>query len=180
MLEAGKQYVQSMHNNTMLPITEFTGAWKWEAFRVLGPQVPQCTNLHIFGDERRNYHEAKRFCYFPENKCVAYSIGSNDKWEFEEILYKESKCTIETFDCTVNATIPPSIRDRTKFYSACLSDESYKNGVQSYLTLPELNELVGSKVGPDYFKMDIEVHKFAQYRFLALLMYLLELFGCPL
>jgi hypothetical protein len=31
--------------------------------------------------------------------CVAYSIGSNDKWDFEENFYKDADCAIETFDC---------------------------------------------------------------------------------
>lgn len=158
-----------------------TSFFSGEMYRVMGPMVPECSHLKIFGDEKKNYDEAKRFCYFPDAKhagggrCVAYryfehvllclydkeicaSIGSNNNWAFEEYIHKDSECSIETFDCTINATIPEPIRDRTKFYHICLgTTNNIDRKNQKFGTLSHLNALVGRSEGPDYFKMDIEV-----------------------
>jgi hypothetical protein len=171
VLEAGKLYLESIHNNTVSPIAPFQGAWKWEMARIKPPFVPECKHLHVFGDERKNYDEVKRFCYFPNskgngNKCNAYSIGSNNKWDFEEYFFRETDCTIDTFDCTCNATVPAEIVSRTKFHQVCLGNVNSideKTG-QRFLTLPALNKLIGRSVGPDYYKMDIEGYEWTMLK----------------
>jgi len=35
------------------------------------------------------------------DRCVVYSIGSNNQWDFEEAIFRSTKCMIETFDCTL-------------------------------------------------------------------------------
>lgn len=135
VIDAGKRYLESMHNQTIKPIEPFGGAWKWELFRQDFVTVPECKNLKIFGNERTNYDEAKRFCYYPNSKpggCVVYSIGSNDKWDFEENFFKDADCAIETFDCTINATIPEGIRSRTKYNLVCLGARDEVNGGINY------------------------------------------------
>lgn len=180
--QKGKEYIESMKNNTRHPIPKFTGQWKFEVDRIQIPMLPTCTHMTVFGDESRNYDEAKRFCYLPSatasavkndsttttvttpvsmskssaTECVAYSIGSNNKWDFEEHIYRDTSCRIETFDCTVDATIPPSIRNRTRYHKYCLGHFAGKVANQVFATLPELNAKVGRKMGPDYFKIDIE------------------------
>lgn len=167
VLAAGKEYLRSMQNFSTFVLPSFENKWKFEMKRVQGPKINECKHLKIFGDEKKNYDEAKRFCFFPgakhanSDKCVIYSIGSNDKWDFEENAYKDSDCTIETFDCTINATIPKTIRDRTRYHLVCLGSEQAEvesdGKILKYMKLSQLNQLVGRKEGPDYLKMDIEV-----------------------
>ena len=174
----GKEYLESMRNNTRKPFDKFQQKWKGEIDRVRMPMLPSCHHLTVFGDEKANYDEAKRFCYVPlsspsaveEQKqtvaaatttsshgpCVTYSIGSNNKWDFEEHMFRVTNCRIETFDCTVDATVPPHIHNRTRFHSFCLGSKSGKIDQQTYMTLPQLNAKAGRNQGPDYFKIDIE------------------------
>jgi hypothetical protein len=185
VLQKGKDYIESMKNNTRHPIAKFTGQWKFEVDRVQMPMLPTCSHMTVFGDESKNYDEAKRFCYLtpgasavanssmatvptayssqpsPSNGCVVYSIGSNNKWDFEEHIYRNTPCSIETFDCTIDATIPATIRNRTQFHKYCLGHFADKVAQQVFLTLPELNAKVGRKTGPDYFKVDIEGFEWA-------------------
>ena len=184
VLQKGKEYLESMKNNTKHPIAKFTGQWKFEIDRVQMPMLPTCRHMTVFGDENKNYDEAKRFCYltsanandsvttpatsksssFPSESesspspsaCVVYSIGSNNKWDFEEHIYRDTPCSIETFDCTIDATIPSSIRNRTRYHKFCLGNSAGNVAKQVFLTLPELNAKVGREAGPDYFKIDIE------------------------
>jgi len=158
-------------------LSPFSGSWKWEMFRLNFPKVPECSHLKIFGDEKKNYDEAKRFCYYPNaktaegtegSKCVAYSIGSNDKWAFEEDFFAQSDCNIETFDCTCNATVPEAIRSRTRFHQVCLGTKDSVDGRgQRFSTLQHINKVAGRQHGPDYFKMDIEGFEWAMLRNLA-------------
>jgi hypothetical protein len=113
----------------------------------------------VFGDEKHNYDEAKRFCFTNRNEnCSFYSIGSNNKWHFEETIYAATNCTMDTFDCTVDGNVPTAINDRTKFHKHCLSPFSFrdKSGFH-YNTLDELNKLTNRVDGPDYLKIDVEV-----------------------
>ena len=128
--------------------------------------------MKIFGDEKHNYDEAKRFCYIAnqhrnesdanfKDKCSVFSIGSNNKWNFEEAIHAATNCTIDTFDCTINGIVPDSINNRTRFHKYCLSPFSFrdhKNGVE-YNTLSELNKISNIVNGPDYLKIDVEVNK---------------------
>ena len=173
----GKEYLESMRNNTRKPFGKFQQKWRGEVDRVMMPMLSSCQHLTVFGDEKTNYDEAKRFCYVPlssstvvekqkqqidvtitssHTPCVTYSIGSNNKWDFEEHMYRDTNCRIETFDCTVDATVPLHIHNRTRFHSFCLGSKSGTIGQQIYMTLPQLNAKAGRNQGPDYFKIDIE------------------------
>lgn len=176
VLAAARKYVEQIHNNTIRPIDQFDGHWKWEVFRVMGDSMiePPCNNLHVFGNERTNYDEAKRFCYFggakplAGEKCVAYSIGSNNVWNFEEYMHADSDCTIETFDCTCNMSIPEAIQGRTRAHPYCLGPISSTNDRgEKFMTLADLNKLLGREKGPDYYKMDIEGYEWAMMRALV-------------
>jgi hypothetical protein len=172
VLEVGKRYVQILLNESgKLP--DFDGRWKWEPDRVIheplrvfndaDQPIYECSTMKVFGDEKANYDEAKRFCFFGEQsliennnggKCTAYSIGSNNKWNFEEDFFRSTKCNIETFDCTCNVTIPAEIKSRTRFWPTCLGTSDSND--KKFLTFKALNEMIGRKEGPDYLKVDIE------------------------
>ncbi len=78
---AGLNYLKWVKANEKQLIPLFTGEWKNEFFRVMGPKVPECPTLTVFGNEQANYDEAKRFCFIAgrkeEDKCSAYSIGKS-------------------------------------------------------------------------------------------------------
>lgn len=160
ILNEAKKYYDYLHNKTTIE-KRFTGAYKFEPERILGSSfLPQCRSMKLFGSEKHNFDEVKRFCFMERQTnrtepCVVFSIGSNNQWFFELNVFKESNCMIETFDCTTNATIPTHIKSRTRFHPYCLSKTS-NLPTSSYKTLQELIALTGRTKGPDYLKMDIE------------------------
>jgi hypothetical protein len=147
VLAAARLYIEAMRNASQQPLEKFQNRWKYEFDRVLPPSVdPPCRSLEVFGNERVNYDEAKRFCHVhraagaasafsasstsasaagaataasaaafsssaldsPTNSnsssysnssssssssgggaqpCVVYSIGSNNKWDFEQNVF---------------------------------------------------------------------------------------------
>lgn len=59
-----------------------------------------------------------------DDKCVVYSIGSNNYWEFELEILEKTPCTVYTFDCTgprSRFTVPK--HDRLHFFHVCLGAE---------------------------------------------------------
>ena len=165
VLEVGRRYVALLMNDTV-SLESFSGKWKWEPDRFIheplrvfdmnDKMIYECSTMKVFGDEKHNYDEAKRyfltfetdsmhiyhetvmnkiysiktlycrFCFFGDQllapvdananaraaPCTAYSIGSNNKWNFEEDFFRSTNCAMETFDCTCNVTIPPEIVTR--------------------------------------------------------------------
>ena len=101
----------------------------------------------------------------PAAPCTAYSIGSNNKWDFEVNFFKQTNCRMETFDCTCNATVPPEIEARTKFWGSCLGTTDSPD--HKFLTFPSLNKMIGRKEGPDYLKVDIEGYEWGVLRSMA-------------
>ena len=221
VLELGKEYVSILQNDNG-QLEPFTGRWKWEPDRVLheplrkfdinDKPLHECSTMTVFGDEKHNYDEAKRFCFFgdksltndlrkvrkrrmlrenanrisdgdkkmgrrleEDNKgnvtatttapCTVYSIGSNNKWDFEMNFFKQTKCKIETFDCTCNATIPPEIETRTRFWESCIGATDSND--KKFLTFPSLNRMIGRKEGPDYLKVDIEGYEWGVLKSMA-------------
>lgn len=188
VLEIGRKYVEMLVNDTG-SIEPFQGRWKWEPDRVLreplrvydlnDKMINECSTMKVFGDERKNYDEAKRFCFFGDQSlvakdknrrqlrgrqlsetiqqsapCTAYSIGSNNKWDFEIDFHHSTNCAMETFDCTCNVTIPDEIKNRTRFWHSCVGVKDSAD--KEFLTFKSLNKLVGRNEGPDYLKVDIE------------------------
>ena len=90
--------------------------------------------------------------------CEVYSVGSNNKWDFEEYIHASTNCTIDTFDCTCKGKVPKHIRDRTRFHHICLGAEDFASPDGTlYLTLARINAFLGRRNGPDFFKLDVEV-----------------------
>lgn len=129
--------------------------WKFEfATRLDKIRLPKCTDFHKFGTA---FDEMKYFCA-PEQQrknCNVYSLGSNNQWEFEEQMYKDTECHMSTFDCTVNATIPLGIRDRTSFYKKCVGNPKQKILGEPLIRMTDLKALTNvDRI--DYLKVDIE------------------------
>jgi hypothetical protein len=145
--KAAQEYRAWFANDT--GVTKFDGRWKWEFHKVLGKaHLPVCRDLKVFGT---TYDEMKYFCSPPAvlDNCNVYSLGSNNKWEFEEDMFKATNCNISTFDCTCEGVIPQSIESRTKFYHKCVGTSG------DFIPLDKLGNITGvTKV--DFLKIDIE------------------------
>ena len=57
-------------------------------------------------------------------------VGSADHFDFEEDAYRETSCTIHTFDCTAKGTgLPENLKDRIHFHKICMGNP--KDNVRS-------------------------------------------------
>ena len=85
--------------------------------------------------------------------CVIVSIGSNNQWGFEEAVASEfPHCRVETFDCTVDATVPAPLRSRVTFHPFCLG---VRDNAQE-LSWPGIVRRLGLTEPPTALKADIE------------------------
>jgi len=100
--------------------------------------------------------------------CIIYSIGGNNRWQFEESMLESTKCIIHTFDCTGNIERfnlkPPN--PRVHFHHVCLGT-SYEQASKKKRcnaksdkcgetwTLQQIQQRLNHK-RIDLFKMDIE------------------------
>lgn len=121
---------------------------------VMGPLGPLCKSLEIYGSGDGE----KRACGLKTaTDCSIISVGSNNQWDFEEAVFDQLNCTVETFDCTVNAQVPPRIASRTRFHPFCISGEDrVDENNRVYLAWPSIMRMINAKKAPDYLKMDIE------------------------
>lgn len=127
----------------------------WERFDLMGP-VAQCPSIVSFGQG----DEEKRFCLHRQQlendpSCVAFSIGGNNKWNFEEDLAKTTKCHIHTFDCTVDGDIPSHLKDRVTFHKLCLGSPEKSNAYMRFANFKQLIA-VAAVDHVTLLKMDIE------------------------
>ena len=70
VMAIGKKYENILLNDS-IPLDPFSGRWKWEPDRVIheplrvfndqDKMIYECSTMKIFGDEKKNYDEAKRF-----------------------------------------------------------------------------------------------------------------------
>jgi hypothetical protein len=124
-----------------------------ERWAMMGDPVIKCPNVRSLG----RGDEEKRFCWSDElasaPECVVFSIGSNNLWGFERSVALATKCKIYSFDCTVDALVPPDLKQRVTFFKACLGARMH--GPQ-YYNLAQLAQMAGVK-GISFLKMDIEV-----------------------
>jgi hypothetical protein len=88
------------------------------------------------------------------SECLIYSLGSNNQFDFEEAVSKQStNCQVHTFDCTSEAPKKPI--DRVTFEKVCLGGEDVDFSGRSFRRLSSLM----SKNGHSHLnllKMDIE------------------------
>ena len=96
--------------------------------------------------------------------CTAYSIGSNNKWNFEEDFFRSTNCSIETFDCTCNVTIPTEIVSRTRFWPTCIGSSDSED--KKFLTFKV--DLLLHMVGVQVEQLDYSI-VYLNYRLLLFL-----------
>ena len=66
--------------------------------------------------------------------CTIISIGSENKWDFEQEMFDKTTCKIETFDCTgvgLGWEVPARIKSRVRLHLICLGNPEWR-----YLDLP--------------------------------------------
>jgi hypothetical protein len=101
-----------------------------------------------------------------EEKCVVYSVGGNNQWEFELDILAKTPCEVHTFDCTGNITrFHKPANPRHSFHHICLGtervpfDQDQKcrgRGIcGDILTLYQIQIMLGHK-RIDLFKIDVE------------------------
>lgn len=132
-----------------------------QRFKVVLPaEGPHCKeDLVVFGethDTQKPICDANKRLSKSEN-CNMISIGSNNKWDTEIGMYKQTKCHTHTFDCTSDDTSPTEIKDRTHFYKFCIGANDTTDS-EGHEFMSWSSTLKAAKLGnsPEYLKMDIE------------------------
>ena len=97
-----------------------------------------------------------------DEKCIVYSIGGNNQWQFELAVLQETPCEVHTFDCTgkVSRFRKPH-DDRLKFHHICIGSRHEdapsecvgKAKCGETWTLLEIQQYLGHK------RSDIEGHE---------------------
>ena len=107
-------------------------------FDMLGPIGPSCSRLESLGGDEHDVYRACGVSSIPA-PCKVISIGSMDKWDFEESVFNRTACHTHTFDCTVTdkAKPPAYIRARAQIHRTCM-------GARSYLTAREKRPMFGN------------------------------------
>jgi hypothetical protein len=81
-----------IRNASYIKRAKYKGYIKWKTEFVDNldtTRLPRCKDFHTFG---RKFDEMKMFCSPPEMKedCNVYSLGSNNLWDFEEQMFKDT------------------------------------------------------------------------------------------
>jgi hypothetical protein len=134
---------------------------RWDA--ALGPSA-QCNNLVQLGSG----YEKKFMCVdagghkygetsaVENHPCKIWSIGSNDEWGFEIDVLKRTKCTVDTFDCTLRAPSHKPNDHRIRFHPLCIGADSRTVAGREYRSFDQLMDVLGLASPPTLLKMDIE------------------------
>lgn len=127
----------------------------------MGPAFPQvCQHLQRLGqvgsDEERYICSYRNDIATIKDKCVVFSIGSNNQFEFEESVHEAfpSACAIHTFDCTVAVPTPPE-QVPLHFHKVCLGAKKEIIEGKAFASLHDMVEMTGGSQ-PTLLKMDIE------------------------
>jgi hypothetical protein len=90
-----------------------------------------------------------------EEKCVVYSVGGNNQWQFELDILEKTPCEVHTFDCTGNITrFQKPKHPRLSFHHICLGaehvpydqDQECSGGIcGDILTLYQIQIMLGHK-----------------------------------
>ena len=110
------------------------------------------------------------------DKCVVYSLGSNNMFDFEQAISDQTLCEIHTYDCT---SLPPSESiDRLRFHPVCIGkgaqlqmniypsvrtyDQPMNNDTLVYKNFPNVVQ-ENSHTHIHILKMDIEGGEYAAF-----------------
>lgn len=140
-----------------------------EKFNLLGPVGPKCKvpfELYGKGDEEKRACGLKTLERSSGLECVVFSLGSANMWGFEQDIFNETKCRVETFDCTISQDIlpPESIRSRVRFHNVCVGEKDEIKFGKQFLSWGSLLKLTGLTTAPTFLKMDIEGYEFPVVR----------------
>ena len=154
--------------------------FKHRFFNYMGPIGPLCASEWVsYGtgdDEKRvcgalqlHQHRPSKRASLPSlgsvktptesggRDCVIFSVGSRNQYQFEEDVFKRTKCFVEVFDCTVDSFTPPEhIKSRIRTHKVCLGGKTEVIDGKTFMNWTSLNALTGLKTNPDFLKMDIE------------------------
>ena len=128
--------------------------------------LPCPTPLKLVGTSSTAGDTAKLLCE-PDKllavpKCIVYSLGSNNQFEFEEGLLKSlPTCSVYTFDCT---SLPPvNYTERLYFEKTCLGDHDFITDEGT--VFKSLNSIMTANHHDSVhlLKMDIEGYEFAVF-----------------
>ena len=93
--------------------------------------------------------------------CIIYSLGSNNQFDFEVAIVRQTQCQVFTFDCTSS---PPLQKiPRVKFYKFCLGErdeETERGEYRSFASLLAIN----SHEAVHVLKMDIEGAEYSVFK----------------
>eukprot|EP01068_Selenidium_serpulae_P005957 Selendium_serpulae@DN4239_c0_g1_i1.p1 len=133
------------------------------------PNVTLCNEFWMFATSRRTENEGKMICMdslpIDDESCVVLSLGSNNIWDFEKAVFDNTKCRVDTFDCTGNFRVPERIRSRVTWHHKCVGKgtavnpskhrKRHKISADDNLSWLQIVELSGGKT-PHLLKADIE------------------------
>lgn len=129
-------------------------------FNAMGPVKPTCCNFQGFGIG----DEEKIVCInardFNVGKCWILSLGSSDKWLFEEDAYAKTNCEIHTFDCTGNFTVPEAINDRVHIHKYCIGEKPNNWPMADLIEFGSRMSGIPETVPPIIAKIDVEGSEF--------------------
>merc|ERR1711908_104912 len=92
--------------------------------------------------------------------CVIFSIGSNNQFEFEELMATNTQCRIETFDCTVEELkMPSALIGRVQFHKICIGPQDATIEGKRFMTYGSILKMLNIE-HVSLLKMDIEGYEF--------------------
>lgn len=95
--------------------------------------------------------------------CIVYSLGSNNKFDFEAAVLRKTNCTVHTFDCTSSPPLQ-SMGPRFTFHKTCVGQS--RKGMEhpeAFKTLPAIMSELGHE-GLSIIKWDVEGFEYDIFR----------------
>ena len=135
-------------------------------FQVMSACEQACVGGRCGADASKIVCGMEQLDFLNDKKCVVYSIGGNNKWQFELDVLSGTSCQVYTFDCTGSKSrFQKPQDDRLSFHHICLgaasqpAPEFADNCTQGIcgpiMTLQEIQKMLGHDQ-IDLLKMDIE------------------------
>ena len=92
---------------------------------IVNPSMPilPCSDLKRYGNSRDT---GKQLCELKslsvDDRCIVYSLGSNNDFQFEQAILSQTHCLVHTFDCT--SSPPKNSQPQLTFHNICLGENS--------------------------------------------------------
>lgn len=156
---------------------------RFEAFEEMSSCDKSCIGGSCDTDNKNIADRSKAICGLSrlsdqshEKKCIVYSIGSNNFWEFELEILKETPCEVHSFDCTgPRERFKVPANERLYFHHVCLGseyvtaplgpipDSKKDHRVQGpIMTLHQIQKMLNHEQ-IDLLKMDIEGYEWSVF-----------------